>query len=402
MMAPSNEAQNDKLRIVHVFRAPLGGLFRHVVDLAAEQSARGHDVGMYFDANAYDDRVKNALARIPGGLKLGVGTTPIHRNPGVSDLAAMARFVTWLRKVKPDVVHGHGSKGGVYARFSGLGRARANAIRAYTPHGGSFNYRPGTPLHRAYMFAEKLAAPLTDVFLFESAYIASRFDAFVGARNGVRRIVANGIGPAELIPAAPREDAADLLYVGELRAAKGIDTLLDAIALIGRSRGAVPSAVLVGSGPDQAILTERANRLGIAPFVSFPGPMPIREAFALGRVMVVPSRAESMPYVVLEAAGARVPMVATNVGGIPEIYGPFRDRLGPPDDPENLRARLEAALQATPEHRSEEAASLAAHVAENFSIRTMANSVMAGYGEAMERRRPARRRAAAAALPTHT
>jgi glycosyltransferase involved in cell wall biosynthesis len=295
MMAPSNEAQNDKLRIVHVFRAPLGGLFRHVVDLAAEQSARGHDVGMYFDANAYDDRVKNALARIPGGLKLGVGTTPIHRNPGVSDLAAMARFVTWLRKVKPDVVHGHGSKGGVYARFSGLGRARANAIRAYTPHGGSFNYRPGTPLHRAYMFAEKLAAPLTDVFLFESAYIASRFDAFVGARNGVRRIVANGIGPAELIPAAPREDAADLLYVGELRAAKGIDTLLDAIALIGRSRGAVPSAVLVGSGPDQAILTERANRLGIAPFVSFPGPMPIREAFALGRVMVVPSRAESMP-----------------------------------------------------------------------------------------------------------
>jgi len=104
----------------------------------------------------------------------------------------------------------------------------------------------------------------------------------------------------------------------------------------------------------------------------------------------------------IEAAGARVPMVATNVGGIPEIYGPFRDRLGPPDDPENLRARLEAALQATPEHRSEEAASLAAHVAENFSIRTMANSVMAGYGEAMERRRPARRRAAAAALPTHT
>src|SRR5580698_8857833 len=100
-MNAERDANTRKLRIVHVFRAPLGGLFRHVVDLAAEQSARGHDVGMYFDANAYDDRVKNALARIPGGLKLGVGTTPIHRNPGVSDLAAMARFVTWLRKVKP-------------------------------------------------------------------------------------------------------------------------------------------------------------------------------------------------------------------------------------------------------------------------------------------------------------
>jgi glycosyltransferase involved in cell wall biosynthesis len=129
--------------------------------------------------------------------------------------------------------------------------------------------------------------------------------------------------------------------------------------------------------------------------------MPIREAFALGRVLVVPSRAESLPYVVLEAAGARVPMVATNVGGIPEIYGPFGGRLGPSDDPENLRARLEAALEATPERRDEDAASLAAYVAQNFSIRTMVNSVMAGYGEAIARRRPAGRGAAAAAMPTH-
>ena len=64
--------------------------------------------------------------------------------------------------------------------------------------------------------------------------------------------------------------------------------------------------------------------------------MPVREAFKLGRVLVVPSRAESMPYIVLEAAGARVPMIATNVGGIPEIYGPYRDRLGPPDDAADL------------------------------------------------------------------
>lgn len=389
MVAP-NEAQNDKLRIVHVFRAPLGGLFRHVVDLATEQTARGHEVGMFFDCGAYSDRVKTMLAAIPGGLALGVETAPIHRNPGPTDLAAMARFVAWLRKVDPDVVHGHGSKGGVYARFSALGRPRDGAVRAYTPHGGSFNYRPGSALHRIYMIAEKLAAPLTDVFLFESAYIAGRFDQFVGAKNGARRVVANGIGPAEFLPATPNDDAADLLYVGELRAAKGIDTLLDAIALVGRSRSAVPRTVLVGSGPDQAMLTEQAQRLGIAPFVVFPGPMPIREAFKLGRILVVPSRAESLPYVVLEAAGARVPMIATNVGGIPEIYGPFRDRLGPPDDADNLRRRIEEALDAPADRRNGEAASLAAYVQEHFSIQTMVNSVMSGYGEALAQRAPAR------------
>jgi glycosyltransferase involved in cell wall biosynthesis len=216
----------------------------------------------------------------------------------------------------------------------------------------------------------------------------------------VRRVVANGIGPAEFEPIAPNEDAADLLYVGELRAAKGIDTLLDAIALLGRSRGAVPRAVLVGSGPDQAVLTQRAKRDGVAQFVSFAGPMPVREAFKLGRILVVPSRAESMPYVVLEAAGARVPMIATNVGGIPEIYGPFSDRLGPPDDAENLRRRIERALDAPADRLRREAADLASHVAEHFSIQTMVNSVMAGYGEAIARRRRSPVGAPAAAAPS--
>jgi glycosyltransferase involved in cell wall biosynthesis len=400
MMAVSNEAQTDKLKIVHVFRAPLGGLFRHVVDLAAEQSARGCEVGMFFDGDGRCPRVEAALARIPGGLKLGVGTTPIHRNPGISDITAMARFAAWLGKVKPDVVHGHGSKGGAYARLSGLGAFRGGPIRAYTPHGGSFNYHAGSALHRVYMLVEKLLAPMTDVFLFESAYIAGRFDSYVGAASGVRRVVANGIGPAEFEPIAPNEDAADLLYVGELREAKGIDTLLDAIALIGRSRGVAPRTVLVGSGPDEAVLTQRAKRDGVAQSVSFAGPMPVREAFKLGRVLVVPSRAESMPYVVLEAAGAHVPMIATNVGGIPEIYGPFHDRLGPPDDAENLRKRIESALGAPADRLRREAADLAFYVAEHFSIQTMVNSVMAGYGEAIARRRRSLLGAPIAAAPS--
>jgi len=382
-MAPI-EPQASKLRIVHVFRAPLGGLFRHVVDLAAEQRARGHDVGMFFDADARCPRVEAALARIPGGLTLGVAACPIRRNPGFNDLVAMARLSAYLRRVKPDVVHGHGSKGGLYARLSAL--TNPGAVRAYTPHGGSFNYRYGTVLNRLYMWVEWALAPLTDLFLFESGYIAERFDFLVGARNGVRRVVANGIGPAELTLVRPNADAAELLYVGELRSAKGIDTLLEAVARVGETQGRVPRTVLVGSGPDEAALTEQAQSLGIAPYVSFPGPMPAREAFKLGRVLVVPSRAESMPYIVLEAAGAHLPMIATNVGGIPEIFGPYRNRLGPPDDPAGLQARIEATLAMPEAARQTEAAALADYVADRFSIQTMVNSVMAGYAEGLGRR----------------
>jgi glycosyltransferase involved in cell wall biosynthesis len=380
-------SQSEKLRIAHVFRAPLGGLFRHVIDLANEQAARGHEVGVFFDSGGVCERVDAALARIPGGLALGVATCPIHRNPGLQDIVAFARFSAWLRKARPDVVHGHGSKGGLYARLSALSRTPGAPVRAYTPHGGSFNYRPGSSAHRLYMGVERTMAPLTDVFLFESAFIAARFDEFVGFRGGMRRVVANGLSKAEFVPIEPNGDAVELLYVGELREAKGIDTLLEALPLVGRARGATPKLILVGSGPDQAILTERAQRLGVAAHVSFPGPLPIRDAFRLGKILVVPSRAESMPYVVLEAAAASVPMIATNVGGIPEIFGPFADRLGPSDDPKDLASRIVAMLDLPADRRHAPAAELSAYVASNFDVRSMADAVMGGYREALSNRR---------------
>ncbi len=49
--------------------------------------------------------------------------------------------------------------------------------------------------------------------------------------------------------------------------------------------------------------------------------MPAREGFALGRLMVAPSRTESLPYIILETAAAAVPLITTNVGGIPEVFG---------------------------------------------------------------------------------
>jgi glycosyltransferase involved in cell wall biosynthesis len=383
--------QPRKLRILHVFRAPLGGLFRHVVDLANEQVARGHEVGLFFDSAARGDNVARALSKIAGGLSLGVSGCPIHRNPHPGDVVAMARFARKVAEIKPDVVHGHGSKGGLYARLPGLPHPAAGPVRAYTPHGGSFNYNPGGAMHRAFMATEKLLTLSTDVFLFESAYIAKRFDAFVGARRGLKRIVANGISAAEFVPVAPNSDAAEFLYVGELRAAKGIDTFLDAIALAGKRLDAVPRAVLVGSGPDKEILMARAKKLGIAHRISFPGPMAARDAFMLGRIMVAPSRAESLPYIVLEAAGARIPLISTNVGGIPEIFGPYSNRLGPADDPDSLCRRMLAMLNSTEAERERDTADLAAYVEGHFSIRTMVDSVLDGYFEAMARR--AQRRA---------
>ncbi len=92
------------------------------------------------------------------------------------------------------------------------------------------------------------------------------------------------------------------------------------------------SATIAGEGPREAELKALARAVGVADQVRFVGYRPAREAFAMGRMLVIPSRAESLPYVVLEAAAAGVPIIATRVGGIPEIFGPQSEHLIPPDD----------------------------------------------------------------------
>lgn len=378
-----------KLRILHVLRAPLGGLFRHVVDLASEQIARGHAIGLVTDSTTGGDSGAATLKRLEPSLELGLLRVPMRREPHVGDLATAIRIGAYARGLNPDVVHGHGSKGGLYARAPGFIPGFGKPIRAYTPHGGSFNYRATPTVETILMGVEKLLVYPSDLFLFESGFIAGCFRDKVGEPKKIIRIVPNGIKPPEFEPIVPNDDAADFLYVGELRAAKGIDTLIDALALVA-SRctkfGRAPRLVLVGSGPEERKLADLAVSRNVRDLITFPGAMPAREAFKLGRVLVVPSRAESLPYVVLEAAAAQVPMVSTNVGGIGEIFGPYRDRLIPSDNPTVLAERLEAALAMPVATLRKEAAELSVFVASKYTIDDMANAVLAGYGEALARK----------------
>ena len=144
--------------------------------------------------------------------------------------------------------------------------------------------------------------------------------------------------------------------------------------------------MLVGSGPDEAQLTTQARDRGLADQITFPGPMPAREAFALGRLLIVPSRAESLPYVVLEAAGGRVPMIATNVGGIPEIFGPYADRLIPCDNPHALAQAMMRELGRSPSELSAQAELLGSFVQGRFSIAHMTDAVLAGYRDAIAKK----------------
>jgi glycosyltransferase involved in cell wall biosynthesis len=123
----------------------------------------------------------------------------------------------------------------------------------------------------------------------------------------------------------------------------------------------------------------------LAGSVRFVGAKPARSAFAMGRLLVIPSRAESLPYIVLEAAAAGVPLITTRVGGIPEIFGPDSADLVPPGDPAVLAQAIGLRLLDLGATRAA-GLRLQARVRETFSAQAMTEGVLAAYRAALARR----------------
>ncbi len=366
------------LNILHVFRAPVGGLFRHVLDLTREQVARGHRVGLIADQSTGGARADEALAKLAPLLALGLTRVPMHRHANPSDLLVLAHVVRRAAQTQADVVHGHGAKGGAYARLS-FGAKRA--VRAYTPHGGSLLFGHDTLAGKFYLATERLLMLRGDLFLFESAYSAAIFASKIGTPRGLVRVVHNGVSRGEFEPIVTKPDATDLIFMGELRPVKGIDVLIEALALL-RQGGRAVTATLVGDGPDRDALQTQVSTLGLTDSVHFKPAMPGYLALTLGRIMVVPSRAESLPYVVLEAAAGGKPLITTKVGGIPEIYGPQSNSLIPPLDSAILAKAIAQALN-HPDELAAVTRQLRERVQASFSVESMVDGVLDAYQTAL-------------------
>ncbi len=272
------------LRIVHCFRSPTGGLFRHVRDLAEAQHHAGHMVGVVCDATIGGPLEESRLAALTPVLALGLNRVPMKREIAPSDMAATIRIMREIRALNPDVLHAHGAKGGVYARIAGtlLRVFGMRVARIYTPHGGSLHYSPTSLGGRVYFAAERLLGRMTDAFIFISQYEADTYAAKVGKPSRLAKIVYNGLRPEEFEPVSPAADASDFLYVGTFREIKGPDVFIEALALIREQRGTTPTATMIGDGdvqPYQAMAAER----GLAATTRFLPATPIREAFTLGR-----------------------------------------------------------------------------------------------------------------------
>lgn len=371
------------MRIIHILRAPMGGVLRHVSDLAQAQTRAGHQVGILCDAPGTAGYNEPLLAVLETSLALGITRVAMTRSVGPGDISVTLKIRNILNDLSPDVVHGHGAKGGVYARTAGsLSRgASGKPARFYSPHGGSLHYDPASASGRIYFTVERLLERATDMILFVADYERDTYAAKIGEPACASCVTYNGLAPSEFEPVVPVDDAADFLFIGEMRLLKGPDMFVQALGRMAAA-GKAPSAVMVGEGPDRAAIEAMATETRGAR-IRFRPPMPARQAFALARTVVMPSRAEAMPYIVLEALAAGCGLIATNVGGIPEIFGDRSACLVAPE-PDAVHAAMANAL-AQPD-ALKAAMPDAATLRARFSIDTMAHSILGAYETVLEKR----------------
>jgi glycosyltransferase involved in cell wall biosynthesis len=269
-----------------------------------------------------------------------------------------------IRSFGADVVHCHGYRPDLLAGWAalGLGIPRTSTVHGFTG-GGKKN--------RLYEWLQLRALARFDGVIAVSRSIR---DHLIGA--GVPEasigVIPNALEPTPLLEGPAARAALGIAatgpvlgWVGRISAEKGPDVLIDAIA---RLRDLPWVAAVLGDGPLRAEAEARAAAGGIAGRVHWLGGVPkAAQYFRAFDVFVLSSRTEGTPIVLLEAMAAGVPVVATRVGGVPDVLDAEAAVLVPPDDPAALATAIRQVLT-EPGLSQRLAARAAVRVARDYAV----------------------------------
>ncbi len=371
-------------RVVLVFRMALGGLFRHVCDVGVGLSQRGYKVGVICGDHDLPPYWQNMLDNLISHCELGSVKMPISRGVSPLDLSMLPNVLNYINDHKPHVLHGHGAKGGYIARLAGSVVSGPRPARIYTPHGGSLQIDHKTFEGRFYHMAERILYPLADGLIFESSYALERYKICVTTPKNDHRIIYNGLAEEEFAVMDRTNVPYDFLYMAEFHPRKGYDIFVDALQIL-LAEGHTFKVLCAGSGVSEADFKARVEAAGLQDSIDFSPPLRASDAFARAKCYVSVSRFESMPYAILEAAACEMPIISTEVGGIPEIFKDGRLGLCKNGDLDALLMNLRGFI-VNPDAYVEAARQRRIFVQRHFNMDAMLESIMTMYEDAFERR----------------
>jgi len=335
------------------------------------------------------DRYEHAICCLaePGALApeaaaAGVPVFCLGTFPGLRHPLAFARLVSLIRRAAPTIVHTHLQAANLYgrlaARIAGVPIVIATEHNVYTQKA------------RRYVMIERLLARRTDVLIAVSPAVRQFLAAQLALPVSAIRVVRNGVAAAAPSPervaalrARVEGRGAVIATVASLTPKKGHEFLLRAIALLAE-RGVACCALLAGDGPERARLASLASRLGVSDAVIFLGALPgSADVLAAADLFVLPSIAEGLPLALLEAMQAGRAVVATAVGGVPELIQSGVNGLCVPAADASALADAIAQLAAAPELRASLGEEARRTVARDYTEEAYLAALDAIYTEAI-------------------
>lgn len=357
----------------------IGGAQTHARDLAIHCARHGHSVTvlgggsgpLVSELRATDVQVTEAVHLV----------RPVHP---IKDIMAVWEIVRFFREQKPDVVACHSSKAGL------VGRVAACIVGipvVFTAHGWAFSEGVSPHKRGAYIFAEKMAS-----FLAQKIITVSRYDYHLAQRYGIGKrgklvCIYNGIH--KMAPGAagarPEHEPVRICMVARFDRQKDHLLLMRALSSLTEFRWHLD---LAGDGPLQNDMKATSRRMGISDRVTFWGycadvPSILRKA----HLFVLISNWEGFPCSILEAMRAGLPIVASDVGGVPEsVQNTVNGFLVPRGDVATLTDRLKQ-LIANPGLRKDMGKKGRTLFEKHFSFTRMADQTIAVYQEAIAAKR---------------
>jgi glycosyltransferase involved in cell wall biosynthesis len=294
------------------------------------------DLALGLDRGRFEPVVACVSGRGVLAETLASANVPVHLlGAERGSLSAMRRLVRLIRDLRPDLLHNYL----FHANAMGVGAAAITGLRRVVCSGRVADFE-----HPWRVRVEAVLARRASAFVCVSGGVRD-FLARHGVPAGRLTVIHNGVDTDRFRPCAGAGGACRLLCVGRLHMQKGIDTLLDAAAIV-RERFPRLSITLAGTGPDEAHLRDHARRVGLGDAVEFAGFVGDLHPYASrSSAFVLLSRWEGFPNALLQSMAMGLPVVATRVQGAAEaVRHGETGFLVTPNDPGAAAAAIERLL----------------------------------------------------------
>jgi glycosyltransferase involved in cell wall biosynthesis len=377
----------EPVKVLRVIaRLNMGGPALHVAYLTAGLRGRGYETTLVAGTLAHGE---DSMAFVASGLGVEVVTIPeLGREISpLRDLIATLRLARLIRRERPQILHTHTAKAGTVGRLAArlAGRARPPIV-VHTFHGHVLRGYFGPVRSRLFRWLERWLARDTTALIAVSPQVRDDLVALGVAPKEKFAVIRLGIELEERVAGMNgRADTRRYLgiapdrftvgWIGRMTAIKNTEDVLTAFKAL-RARGVEATLCMVGDGPDRPELERRAHELGIMRDTLFLGyQQDVAPLYGAFDALVLPSSNEGTPVSVIEALAARTPVVATRVGGVPDVVREGDDGfLVDPGDTDALAERLER-LASDPQLREGMGAAARSRVLSRYAVDRLVDDV---------------------------